>query len=84
MKIEIYTVDYCPYCKKAVAFLDEKGVEYTRIRIDEDEEGWFEKLAVRLNKNAADLTVPQIFIDDKSIGGYTDMMALYEVGKLLL
>ena len=82
MKIEIYTLDYCPYCKKAIAFLNEKNLEFTQIRIDDDEDSWFQKLAKMLNKKATDVTVPQIFIDGNQIGGYSDMMELYSQDKI--
>ncbi len=81
MNIEIYTVDYCPFCKKAIAFLDEHKVNYKRIRIDNDEDAWREKLGKMYNING-DVTVPQIIIDGKRIGGYTDLMAAYENGEI--
>ncbi len=81
MKIEIYTVDYCPYCKKAIAFLDEHKVDYTRTRIDDNEEAWREKLRKMYNIQG-DVTVPQIIIDGKRIGGYTDLMAAYDKGEI--
>lgn len=82
MKIEIYTVDYCPFCKKALNFLKEKNVPFTQIRIDEDENAWFQKLGVMLNIKG-EVTVPQIVLDGKPIGGYTDMMELNAKGQFL-
>jgi len=38
MNIELYTVDYCPYCRKALSFLNEKGVEYVNHDITENED----------------------------------------------
>lgn len=77
MNVEIYTLDYCPYCKKALAFFDEHDVEYKRIRIDQDESTWRKKLGEMYNIKG-DVTVPQIIIDNKRIGGYSDLMAAVE------
>lgn len=81
MKVELYTVDYCPYCKKALQFLDEKKVEYINHDITQNEDEMRAKLGIKYNIKG-DVTVPQIIINDKRIGGYTDMMALYENGEL--
>lgn len=81
MKVELYTVDYCPYCKKALQFLDEKKVEYINHDITQNEEEMRAKLGIKYDIKG-DVTVPQIIINDKRIGGYTDMMALYENGEL--
>ena len=81
MNVEIYTVDYCPFCKKAIAFLDEHKVNYTRTRIDENEDTWRKKLGEMYNIKG-DVTVPQIIIDGKRIGGYTDLMEAYNKGEI--
>lgn len=83
MHVKIYTLDYCPYCKKALLFLYEKGVEFEHIRVDEDEEKWYEKLSAKFGIDVGDLTLPQIVVDGVRIGGYTDMMELYGQGKFL-
>ncbi len=81
MNVEIYTVDYCPFCKKAIAFFDEHKVKYNRIRIDDNEESWRKKLGDMYNIQG-DVTVPQIIIDNKRIGGYTDLIAAYDKGEI--
>ena len=81
MNVEIYTVDYCPFCKKAIAFLDEHKVNYKRIRIDDNEDTWRKKLGEMYNIKG-DVTVPQIIIDGKRIGGYTDLMEAYNKGEI--
>ncbi len=81
MNVEIYTVDYCPFCKKAIAFLDEHKVNYKRTRIDDDEDTWRKKLGEMYNIKG-DVTVPQIIIDGKRIGGYTDLMEAYNKGEI--
>lgn len=78
-KVVIYTVDYCPYCKKAKNLLEEKGVEYEEHDITTDEDVMRPKLG---EMTGGKTTVPQIFIDGVSIGGYTDLQELDKSGKL--
>lgn len=81
MNIEIYTLDYCPFCKKAKAFFDERNIPYIEYKHDGDEEEEFRKLQKKFDIKG-EVTVPQIIINGKRIGGYSDLMALYEGGKL--
>lgn len=77
-KIEIYTWDACPFCKRVIELFDKKGVKYIRYRIDGSEEAR-NKMALRAGGRR---TVPQVFIDDKHIGGCDDIYALDEKGEL--
>ena len=81
MNVEIYTVDYCPYCKKALAFFDEHNIQYTRHRLDDNEAQMRKKLG-EMYDIKGDVTVPQIIIDGKRIGGYTDLIAAYDNGDI--
>ncbi|MCB0370010.1 MAG: glutathione S-transferase N-terminal domain-containing protein [Bdellovibrionales bacterium] len=76
-KIIIYTKDPCPFCVRAINFLNARGLEFTEIdltdKADEiqkikDQTGW--------------RTVPIILINDQVIGGYTDLKNLDDEGKL--
>jgi len=71
-KVEIYTKGYCPYCHRAKSLLDSKGVEYTEYPIDKQPD-LRDEMIQRANGG---YTVPQIFIDNKHIGGCDDMVAL--------
>ncbi len=73
MKIDIYTLSYCPYCDAAKSFFDDKGLKYTEYEIDGDEEEEFRKLAKKFDIKG-EVTAPQIIIDGKRIGGYSDLM----------
>lgn len=74
MKVEIYTKDNCPYCTQAKALFKSKGWEYTEHFIDENTRTQLlEELTTRIGTTPR--TVPQIFIDDQAIGGYTDLVA---------
>ena len=78
-KVLTYTVDYCPYCKKAKALLREKGVDFEDIDITANEDEMREKLS---GITGGRTTVPQIFINGVHVGGYTDLKALNDSGKL--
>ncbi len=77
VKVLLYTKDYCPYCKHAKRLLDSKGVKYEEHDL-EDKPEEFEALM----KKTGLRTVPQIFIGDQLIGGYSDMAELEREGKL--
>jgi glutaredoxin 3 len=76
--VVIYTKDYCPYCHRAKALLDSKGVTYTEYDIAAQPELRDEMI----DKANGGTTVPQIFINDTHIGGCDDMMAIEAQGKL--
>ncbi|AQR72422.1 glutaredoxin 3 [Sphingomonas sp. LM7] len=77
-KIEIYTKAFCPYCTRAKALLDSKGAEYEEIDITMGGPRRPEMIQ-RANGRT---TVPQVFIDDKHIGGSDDLAALDRQGGL--
>ncbi len=77
-KIEIYTWSRCPFCIRAKALLDRKGVEYSEYCIDGDEEAR-DKMAQRANGKRS---LPQIFINDRHIGGCDDLYYLESNGEL--
>lgn len=81
MDVEIYTLDYCPFCKRALAFLNEHNVNFTQYKIDGDEDSMRKKLGQKYCIKG-DVTVPQIIIDGKRIGGYTDLIAAFENGEI--
>lgn len=76
-KIEIYTTDHCAYCTRAKMVLDQKGVDYTEINVEKNPE----KMAEMMERSG-NRTVPQIFINDKNIGGFDDLWALEKQKKL--
>ena len=73
MKVEIYTKDQCPYCVQAKNLFKNKGWEFTEHHINATtRDTLLENLTIRLGESPR--TVPQIFIDDQAIGGYTDLV----------
>jgi glutaredoxin 3 len=79
--ITIYTMESCPFCKKAEKLLQEKGLKYKKIDITNNEEEYRKRLG-EYYKIEGRVTVPQIIIDDKRIGGCDDLYNLNETGKL--
>jgi glutaredoxin 3 len=77
-KVEIYTQPWCPYCARAKALLERKGVAYTEINAPH---GTPER-AESIRRSGGRTTVPQVFIDDRHIGGSDDLIALDRAGKL--
>ena len=78
MTIEIYTKTFCPYCWRAKALLDAKGVEYREISVDYGGE----IRAQMIDRAKGRTTVPQIFIREHHVGGCDDLMALERDGHL--
>lgn len=77
-KVVIYTTATCPYCLRAKALLTEKRVAFEEIPVD----GKPEKRAEMTARAGGRSTVPQIFFDDRHIGGCDDLYALEYGGRL--
>jgi glutaredoxin 3 len=77
-RIEIYSKFLCPYCARAKRLLSDKGVQFEEYDITMGGE----KRAEMLQRANGRTTVPQIFIDDRHIGGCDDLVALEHQGQL--
>ena len=77
-KVEIYTWQYCPFCIRAKSLLNKKNIDFIEYKIDGDESAR-EKMSQRANGKRS---LPQIFIDNNSIGGCDDLYSLEEENKL--
>jgi len=77
-RVEIYTKFTCPYCHRAKALLRHKGVEPEEIAVDLGGE----KKAEMVNRANGRMTVPQIFINGRHVGGCDDLFELEDAGKL--
>ena len=75
--ISMYSTTTCPYCERAEALLERQGVQVNKILIDQVPQEFntmIERTGLR--------TVPQIFIGDFHVGGFTDLYRLEQSGDL--
>lgn len=73
----MYSTSWCPYCQRARSLLRAKGMQYEEIDIEAQPQ----KRAEMIERSGRS-TVPQIFIDDRHIGGSDDLYALDAAGGL--
>jgi len=74
-QVVIYTTGTCGYCQRAKAWLAERGVPYREIDVSDDDQVR-QELVARTGRR----TVPQIFVGEVHVGGYTDLVALDRAG----
>lgn len=75
----LYIKEECPYCKAAIALLNDKGVSYQAISVYDMSADERAALAVRTNNHR---TVPQIFIGETFVGGFDQLNKLNQSGEL--
>ena len=76
--IVLYSTAWCPYCLRARALLERKGLPFREIKVDEDPA---EREAM-LARSGGRRTVPQIFVGDHHVGGFDELYALDRAGRL--
>ena len=76
-RVVMYKTLVCPFCLMAGALLKKKGVTWREVDVTHD-------MALRrqMEELSGRRTVPQIFIDDRSVGGYDDLARLDRAGEL--
>ena len=77
-EVELYTTMFCPYCTRARALLQRKGVAYTDVDILEEPA----RRGEMIRRAGGRTTVPQIFINGEHIGGSDELVALDRAGEL--
>ena len=75
--IEVYSTSNCPWCVRAKTLLQSKGLDYEEIDISADG-----VRALEMVERSGRRTVPQVFIEGESIGGFDELTALNRAGKL--
>ncbi len=78
MKAKIYSTKICPYCVRAKMLLEKRNIKYIEYKVDEDSEKYMEMLELSGGRQS----VPQIFLDEKHVGGYDDLVDLDMEGGL--
>jgi glutaredoxin 3 len=69
-KAVVWSKDACPFCVQAKSLLTARGIEFEERNISQD---WTREQLLEAVPNAR--TLPQIFLDDQHIGGFTDLRA---------
>lgn len=77
-RVVMYTSTICWYCRRAKALLDDKGVGFEEINLDDHPE--LRDDVIR--RSGGRRTVPQIFIGERAVGGYRELKALDDRGEL--
>ena len=75
--VKIYTTTYCGYCVRAKDLLTRKGVPYEEVDVTGNDD-----MRTRLVEMSGQRTVPQIWIGDTHVGGYSDLARLDSEGRL--
>ncbi|KAG1106449.1 Glutaredoxin [Mucor circinelloides] len=79
-KVAVFSKSYCPYCKRAKDVLKKLGVEFFVIELDNESNG--AAIQDYLHQKTGQRTVPNIFINQKHIGGCDDLLAAERSGAL--
>jgi glutaredoxin 3 len=77
MDVRIYTTRWCAYCVRAKALLEQRGIPYEEVSLEDDPH--FRQTLIDLTGG---WTVPQILIDGRPIGGYDELYRLDRSGRL--
>ena len=67
-KAVVWSKDSCPFCLQAKALLESKGIKFEERNVSKD---WTREQLLAAVPNAR--TLPQIFLDDKLVGGFTEL-----------
>jgi glutaredoxin 3 len=76
-KVTVYSTDPCPYCSRAKALLQARGVAYEEINLAKDPDG-----RIELAQRTGMMTFPQVIVDGKLIGGFNELRAADVSGRL--
>ena len=77
-RVTIYGTGTCPVCDRAKAFMNKKNIDFDEVRIDLDRD----RMREFLDKTKGARTVPQILIDDKLVGGFSELTEADMDGEL--
>jgi glutaredoxin 3 len=76
-KITVYTTDPCGFCARVKGLLRSRGVEFDEVNLAKDPEG-----RVELAQRTGMMTFPQVIVDDVLLGGYNEVQAAADDGRL--
>ncbi len=76
-QITVYTTDPCSFCARVKGLLTARGVEFTEVNLTKDPAG-----RVELARRTGMMSFPQVLVDDKLLGGYTEVQQAADDGRL--
>ena len=76
-RVKLYTTPSCPFCVRAKRLLEARGIPFEEVDVGGDD-----ALREEIMQRTGRRTVPQIFIDERSIGGFEELAALDAAGEL--
>jgi glutaredoxin 3 len=76
-QITVYTTDPCSFCTRVKRLLDARGVQFTEINLSRDADGRSE-----LVQRTGMMSFPQVIVDGTLLGGYTEVQAAADSGRL--
>ncbi len=77
-KVTVYTMEYCPFCLRAKELLKRRGIDFKEILVPMDDDAQWDEL----EKKSGMKTMPQIFHEDRLIGGFQHLSALDQKDQL--
>jgi len=77
-EIIMYSTHICPYCDRARALLQRKQATFREIKVDTQPD----ERDIMMKRSGGRRTVPQIFIGERHVGGFDDLVALDRAGEL--
>jgi glutaredoxin 3 len=77
-RIELYTTDRCSFCARARGLLEDKGVTFEEIYLPREDLDAHIALARRTGM----VTMPQVVVDDRILGGWDTLVRLESDGRL--
>jgi glutaredoxin 3 len=75
--VQVYSTRWCGYCVRAKALLEQLGIEYEDILLDDDPH-----FRATVHEKTGGWTIPQILVNDRPIGGYSELWQLAKSGRL--
>ncbi|CAO3658723.1 unnamed protein product [Rhizopus stolonifer] len=79
-KIAVFSKSHCPYCTKAKQALAQLGLEFFHIELDNEDDG--SAIQAYLLEKTNQRTVPNIFINEKHVGGCDNLLQVIKSGKI--
>jgi len=76
-RITVYSTEPCSFCRRVKGLLDARGVEFSEVNLSKDPTG-----RVELARRTGMMSFPQVLIDDQLLGGFAELQAAAEDGRM--